>query len=82
MPFGQATALALGGYPRARAKDRRAGQPELCLAEKGKGPLQDNGIRLMIRRRGLAVGSRVCMHISSGTPQRTDGCPKAVAKRT
>jgi integrase len=56
MPFGQATALALGRYLRARARDRRAGQPELWLAEKGKGPLQDNGIRLMIRRRGLAVG--------------------------
>jgi integrase/recombinase XerC len=58
LPFGQATALALGRYLRARARDRRSALPELWLAEKGKGPLQANGIRLMIRRRGLAVGIR------------------------
>jgi integrase/recombinase XerC len=56
LPFGQATALALGRYLRARAKDRRAELPGLWLAEKGKGHLEANGIRLMIRRRGLAVG--------------------------
>jgi site-specific recombinase XerD len=56
LPFGQATALALGRYLRARARDRRAALPNLWLAEKGKGALEANGIRLMIRRRGLAVG--------------------------
>jgi integrase/recombinase XerC len=56
LPFGQATALALGRYLRSRAKDSRAALPGLWLAEKGKGALQANGIRLMIRRRGLAVG--------------------------
>jgi integrase/recombinase XerC len=56
LPFGQATALALGRYLRARGKDRRAALPNLWLAEKGKGHLEANGIRLMIRRRGLGVG--------------------------
>jgi integrase len=56
LPFGQATALALGRYLRARTRDRRAALPNLWLAEKGKGPLEANGIRLMIRRRGRAVG--------------------------
>ena len=56
LPFGQATALALGRYLRARARDRRADKPNLWLAEKGKGPLEANGIRLMLRRRGRAAG--------------------------
>src|SRR5882757_916464 len=56
LPFGQATALALGRYLRSRAKDRRANLAGLWLAEKGKGALEANGIRLMLRRRGLAAG--------------------------
>ena len=56
LPFGQATALALGRYLRSRAKDRRADLPGLWLAEKGKGQIESNGIALMLRRRGLAVG--------------------------
>jgi integrase len=56
LPFGQATALALGRYLRARAKDRRADLPGLWLAEKGKGALESNGIRLMLRRRGRLAG--------------------------
>ena len=56
LPFGQATALALGRYLRARAKDRRADLPGLWLAEKGKGAMGANGIHQMLRRRGLAVG--------------------------
>jgi len=56
LPFGQATALALGRYLRSRAKDRRSGLPQLWLAEKGKGALEGNGIRLMLRRRGRAAG--------------------------
>jgi integrase/recombinase XerC len=56
LPFGQATALALGRYLRTRAKDKHAALPNLWLAEKGRGPLLDNGIKLMLRRRGTAVG--------------------------
>ncbi|MDP9092271.1 MAG: tyrosine-type recombinase/integrase, partial [Actinomycetota bacterium] len=56
LPFGQATALALGRYLRARGKDRRAGLSGLWLAEKGKGNLEANGIAQMLRRRGTAVG--------------------------
>ncbi len=56
LPFGQATALALGRYLRARAKDRRSDLDALWLAEKGKGALGQAGIHLMLRRRGRAVG--------------------------
>jgi site-specific recombinase XerD len=55
LPFGQATALALGRYLRSRAKDPRANLPGLWLAEKGKGAMGANGIHQMLRRRGLAV---------------------------
>ena len=56
LPFGQATALALGRYLRARSKERLSDQPALWLQEKGRGVLSDNGIKLMIRRRGNLVG--------------------------
>jgi integrase/recombinase XerC len=56
LPFGQATALALGRYLRARARDRAAQLPHLWLAEKGKGALGPSGIHLMLRRRGRAIG--------------------------
>lgn len=56
LPFGQATALALGRYLRTRSRDRNAHLPNLWLAEKGRGALQPNGIALMLRRRGNALG--------------------------
>jgi integrase/recombinase XerC len=56
LPFGQATALALGRYLRARARDRAARLPQLWLAQKGKGPLGPSGVHLMLRRRGRAIG--------------------------
>jgi site-specific recombinase XerD len=57
LPFGQATALALGRYLRARAKDpHHASRPELWLAERGRGPLLRDGIAQIIRRRGDAIG--------------------------
>jgi site-specific recombinase XerD len=56
LPFGQTTALALGRYLRARAKENFAHRPELWLQEKGRGVLGDNGIQLMLRRRGTAIG--------------------------
>jgi integrase/recombinase XerC len=57
LPFGHQTGLALGRYLRARARDRWAGRTEaLWLAEKNRGPLKDNGIEQMLKRRGAAVG--------------------------
>lgn len=56
LPFGQATALALGRYLRARSKDARSGLEALWLAEKGKGAMLPNGIAQMLRRRGDAAG--------------------------
>ncbi|MCW2496438.1 tyrosine-type recombinase/integrase [Jatrophihabitans sp.] len=56
LPFGQATALALGRYLRVRAKDRHAHLEGLWLGEKGKGALTSNGISQIIRRRGAAAG--------------------------
>jgi hypothetical protein len=56
MRFGQATALALGRYLRARAKDSTAIHDGLWVAEKRKGPLLATGISQMLRRRGPAVG--------------------------
>ena len=56
LPFGQQTGLALGRYLRVRSGDRFASRPELWLAEKNRGPLLDNGIEQMLKRRGAAVG--------------------------
>jgi integrase/recombinase XerC len=56
LPFGQATALALGRYLRARSKDRQGDLDGLWLAEKGKGVMLPNGIAQMLKRRGAAVG--------------------------
>lgn len=56
LPFGQATALALGRYLRSRDKAATAYLPNLWLAEKGKGTLGEDGVRLMVRRRGREVG--------------------------
>jgi site-specific recombinase XerD len=57
LPFGQNTALALGRYQRARAKEKKhVHRPELWLQEKGRGVLGENGVQLMLRRRGAAIG--------------------------
>lgn len=56
LPFGQATALALGRYLRTRSKDRRADMPGLWLSEKGRGVLLANGVAQMVGRRGRAIG--------------------------
>lgn len=55
--FGSRTGLALERYLRARSKDRHAATTEhLWLGEKGRGPLTDNGIEQMMRRRGRVSG--------------------------
>lgn len=50
------TALALSRYMRSRATNKHARRPELWLADSNRGPLGSNGIYLMLRRRGRAIG--------------------------
>jgi integrase/recombinase XerC len=54
--FGPKTARALSRYLRARSKHPAADLPALWLAERGKKPLAANGIKIMLKRRGLAAG--------------------------
>jgi integrase/recombinase XerC len=57
LPFGEATALALGRYLRVRAKSSRSSLPNLWLGNNNsRGALEGNGIRIMLRRRGDLVG--------------------------
>lgn len=53
---GPKTGRALSRYLRVRAKHKGAGLVELWLAERGARPLAPNGIKIMLRRRGLAAG--------------------------
>ncbi|MBP2473177.1 site-specific recombinase XerD [Crossiella equi] len=54
--FGPKTARALSRYLRARAKHKAAELPDLWLADRGIRRLAPNGIKIMIKRRGLAAG--------------------------
>lgn len=56
LPIGSNTSLALSRYLRMRGREKWAPKtPRLWLAEKNRGPLQVNGIKLMLRRRGRAL---------------------------
>ncbi|MFC6091531.1 tyrosine-type recombinase/integrase [Saccharothrix lopnurensis] len=54
--FGPKTARALSRYLRARAKHKGADLPDLWLADCGVRRLAPNGIKIMLKRRGLAAG--------------------------
>ncbi|GGM83391.1 hypothetical protein GCM10012275_62530 [Longimycelium tulufanense] len=54
--FGPKTARALSRYLRARAKHKHAALLRLWLAERGPRPLAANGIKIMLKRRGLVAG--------------------------
>jgi site-specific recombinase XerD len=54
--LGPKTARAISRYLRARSSHRGFGLPELWLAVRGAQPLSDNGIKLMLKRRGLRAG--------------------------
>jgi site-specific recombinase XerD len=54
--FGPKTGRALSRYIRMRSQHRGAQLAHLWLAEKGATPLSDNGIQMMLRRRGQAAG--------------------------
>jgi integrase/recombinase XerC len=58
VPFGAKTGQAISRYLRVRAKERYATSPKLWLCERNRGPLQPNGnaIKIMLRRRGQAIG--------------------------
>ena len=56
VPFGPKGGQPLARYLRSRATDKWAHSDRLWLAEKGKGPLTRNGVKVMLRRRGLAAG--------------------------
>lgn len=56
VPFGPKTATAISRYLRLRSRDKCAGSSALWLAERGRGPLKANGIKVMLRRRGRAYG--------------------------
>lgn len=58
MRFGPKTARALSRYLRARAKHQGAELPDLWLAERGARRLAPNGVKIMLKRRGLAAGLR------------------------
>jgi site-specific recombinase XerD len=54
--FGAKTARAVSRYLRARAKHKGAELPQLWLAERGGRPLAPNGIKIRLKRLGLAAG--------------------------
>ncbi|MFD9701497.1 tyrosine-type recombinase/integrase [Lentzea sp. NPDC059081] len=54
--YGPKTARAISRYLRARVKHRGAELPDLWLADRGGKPLKPNGIKIMIKRRGLSAG--------------------------
>jgi integrase/recombinase XerC len=56
LPFGKKTGAALSRYQRARSREKQADVPWLWLATKNRGRLYDNGIKMMLRRRGRTIG--------------------------
>ncbi|GLZ32277.1 hypothetical protein Lesp02_44650 [Lentzea sp. NBRC 105346] len=54
--YGPKTARAISRYLRARAKHKGAELPNLWLADRGVRPLNPNGIKIMLKRRGLSAG--------------------------
>jgi site-specific recombinase XerD len=52
VPFGPKTGQALTRYMRLRAKHKGAELDALWLAERGARPLNANGVKIMLRRRG------------------------------
>ena len=54
--FGPKTARALSRYLRARDKHKAADLPQPWLAERGTAPLTPNGIKIRLKRLGMAAG--------------------------
>lgn len=60
-PFGAKTAQALDRYLRSRRQHNHSDMPALWLSAKGR--LTDDGIRLMLERRGQQIGVKVHAHL-------------------
>ncbi|MFI6030504.1 tyrosine-type recombinase/integrase [Amycolatopsis magusensis] len=56
IPFSPKTGKSLARYLRVRRRQARADEPRLWLADRNRGTLSDNGIKLMLRRRGREAG--------------------------
>ncbi len=56
VPLSNKTAQALSRYLRVRARQKTANLPELWLGDRSRGHLRANGIKIMLRRRGNALG--------------------------
>jgi integrase/recombinase XerC len=54
--FGPKAARALSRYLRARAKHKATELPDLWLADRGVRRLAPSGVKIMLKRRGMAVG--------------------------
>lgn len=54
--LGPRTARAISRYLRSRGSHRGTGLPHLWLAVRGVEPLAANGVKLMLKRRGLRAG--------------------------
>jgi integrase/recombinase XerC len=63
VPFGVRTAQALSRYLRERSRHPHAKAPNLWLGEKGKRPLTASGIKLLLQRRGAAIGVHIHPHM-------------------
>ncbi|HEU5475724.1 MAG TPA: tyrosine-type recombinase/integrase [Actinophytocola sp.] len=62
VPFGARAAQALARYLRVREREKWAHHRALWLSDRNRGPLKANGVRLMLARRGRAVGTHVHAH--------------------
>lgn len=58
--FGPKTGRASSRYMRVRAKHKGTGLADLWLADRGVRRLTPNGIKIMLKRRGLAAGWIFC----------------------
>lgn len=56
MRFGPKTARAISRYLRARGKHKGSELPDLWLADRGGRRLAANGIKIRLKRLGLAAG--------------------------
>ena len=54
--FGPRAGRSLGRYLRARNRHTGFSLPSMWLAERGGRPLSANGVKIMLRRRGLQAG--------------------------
>jgi integrase/recombinase XerC len=75
LPIGRKTAQALDRYLRAREGHRLAHLPHLWVGRNG--PMTPSGIYQVVHDRARLPGCRPCTRISSGTPSRPAGWPRA-----